>query len=158
MTETITIRFVFHRGIFGWLCRIAQYGDWATHCEAVLDDGRRLGSWFLKGGVRIVGAAYDAGEFTLQEFIEISVTAEQKAKYLAFLERQVGKPYDWRSIVSFYFNSERDWQEPDSWFCDELIAAALVACGRFPDRLAVKLNRLTVRDVKLLALLLKEAS
>ncbi len=61
--QEILIRFVSHPGIFTWLCRWAQYGFWATHCEVVLADGRRLGSWFTRGGVRVVPADYDAGEF-----------------------------------------------------------------------------------------------
>lgn len=46
----------------------------------------------------------------------------------AFLEAQVGKPYDWTAIWTWY--GSRDWQEPDAWFCFELAAAAAAFAGR----------------------------
>jgi len=45
----------------------------------------------------------------------------------AFLDTQVGKPYDKTAIMSFIFR--RDWQETGSWFCSELVAMALKVGG-----------------------------
>lgn len=39
-----------------------------------------------------------------------------------FLRSQLGKPYDWTAIAGIAIR--RDWQEPDSWFCSELVAAS----------------------------------
>lgn len=36
---------------------------------------------------------------------------------------QLGKPYDWSGVVALPI--KRDWQEPDSWFCSELVAQSL---------------------------------
>ena len=44
----------------------------------------------------------------------------------------------------------RDWRETDSWFCSELIAAALVACGWFPTPLAADFAKITPRDMLLI--------
>lgn len=41
----------------------------------------------------------------------------------AYAMSQLGKPYDWSGVISLPFN--RDWQEPDSWFCSELVAESL---------------------------------
>ena len=149
--QELTVRFVSHRGIFTALCQFAEYGFWATHCEVRLPSGHHLGSWYSKGGVRIVPHDYDAGEFTRELYVTIEVTDEQARIFYAFLDNQVGKPYDWRSIVGFYLpNFRRDWQRRDAWFCDELIAGALVACGKFPQRVANERNRITVFDFSLL--------
>lgn len=40
---------------------------------------------------------------------------------------QVGKPYDLTALVGWL--SGRDWQEEDSWFCSELVAAAFEKSG-----------------------------
>ncbi len=154
----ITIRFASHPGIFNALCRFAQYGLWPTHCEIPLGDGRRLGSWFHRGGVNILPADYDVGAFTKELFVDLKATEEQAAKFYAFLDKQVGKPYDWRAIVAFYSKIfGRDWCAEDSWFCSELVGAALIACGLFPRHMAVKFSRLTVRDLLLLSSMITEA-
>jgi uncharacterized protein YycO len=41
---------------------------------------------------------------------------------IAWLEQQVGKPYDWMALLSFIVH--RDWASPKRWFCSELAAMA----------------------------------
>jgi uncharacterized protein YycO len=41
---------------------------------------------------------------------------------IAWLETQVGKPYDWTALLSFIVH--RDWASPNKWFCSELAAMA----------------------------------
>ena len=148
----VTVRFVSHPGLFTKLCRFAQNGFWATHCEAIMPDKRRLSAWFLKGGVRILPADYDAGEFDREQFVTLSLTGPQASAFFNFLYDQVGKPYDWRSIVAFYAQWFRpSWQEDDAWFCDELLAGALVAAGVFPQKMASERNRITVFDFYLVS-------
>lgn len=147
----ITIRYVSHPGIFNWLCQIAQYGFWSTHCDVVMPDGRYLGARYADG-VQSRPKNYDAGNFSREMFVKLIVTEQQAATFYEFLERQLYKPYDWISIVTFYSgaNPDRDWQEDDSWDCSEVAGAALSACDVFPKRMAVGFNRLTVRDLLLL--------
>lgn len=40
---------------------------------------------------------------------------------------QVGKPYDLSALFGLLMH--RDWQEPDSWFCSELVAWAFAQAG-----------------------------
>jgi len=40
----------------------------------------------------------------------------------AWCLKQVGKPYDYTSLLGLFLN--RDWQEDDSWNCSEIWAAA----------------------------------
>lgn len=152
----ITLRFVSHPGVFNWACRIAQYGFWPTHVEALMPDGTLLGA--MGDGVKARSRYYDvdgfsdAPNFTREMLIEVAATAEQEEAFHSFLRGQVGKPYDTWAIVSFYSkrSSGRDWQADDSWFCSELIGAALAGCGKFPQHMAVEFSRVTVRDVMLL--------
>ena len=149
----ITLRFVAHPGLFNWACRIAQYGLWPTHCDAVLPDGRLLGSRFV-GGVQARSALYDAGDFTRELRVRIISTQAQEDAFYAFLNDQLDKPFDSLAIIAFI--TGRDWQAPDSWFCSELQAAALVATGLFPNHMAVGFNHISVRDLLLLASTLTE--
>lgn len=143
----ILLRFVSHPGLFNWACTIAQYGFWSTHCDAVMPDGRYLGA--ISDGVKIREPDYDAGNVTREVFVEVKATAEQEEIFYAFIESQVGKPYDTWAIVAYFWPS-RDWQELDSWFCSELLATGLAECGILPKEMAVKFSRVTVRDLLLL--------
>jgi hypothetical protein len=44
---------------------------------------------------------------------------------------------------------DRDWRKPDSWFCSELVTAALQAAGWFTRPLATATNRFTPSDLLL---------
>lgn len=142
----ITLRFVSHPGIFTWACKFAQYGFPYTHVELVMDDGRLLGA--MGDGVKARPQGYDSGRFLQEKFLTIKMTADQETVFTFFLNQQIGKPYDRLAVTAFFVG--RDWQEPDSWDCSELIASGLASCGVFPQHLAVSFSRITVRDVFLL--------
>ena len=55
------------------------------------------------------------------EVIEVEGLKENDIK--AFLEAQVGKPYDFKAIFSFMFR--HNWEDLKAWFCSELVAMAL---------------------------------
>jgi hypothetical protein len=103
-----------------------------SHVDAVLDDGRRLGSRSdrvldlttgqrVPAGVQVRPADY--AYWVRRVDFELSVTTTQKAAYLNFLHAQLGKRYDFPAVLGFAF--DRDWRDPDAWYCSELIAAAL---------------------------------
>jgi len=143
----ITLRFVSHPGIFNWAARIAQYGFWSTHCEAVLPDGRYLGA--ISDGVKARAPEYDDGHFSQEMFLEVKATADQEEIFYAFVESQIGKPYDTWAILSYFYPS-RDWQSFDAWYCSELLGTGLSECGILPKEMAVKFSRVTPRDLLLL--------
>jgi len=143
----ITLRFVSHPGLFNWACTIAQYGFWATHVEAVMPDGRYLGA--ISDGIKARGPSYDKGSVKKEIFLEVKATQEQDEIFYAFIESQIGKPYDTWAILAYFYPS-RDWQDFDAWYCSELLGTALSECGILPKEMAVKFSRVTVRDLLLL--------
>jgi len=143
----ITLRFVSHTGIFNWACTIAQYGFWATHVEAVMPDGTYLGA--ISDGVKARSPRYDKGSVKNEIFLDIKATADQKEIFYAFIESQIGKPYDTWAILAYFYPS-RDWQSFDAWYCSELLGTGLAECGLLPKEMAVKFSRVTVRDLLLL--------
>lgn len=143
----ITLRFVSHPGLFNWACTIAQYGFWSTHCEAVMPNGTYIGA--ISDGVKARAPDYDAGHFSREVFLEVRATSDQEEIFYAFVESQIGKPYDTWAILAYFYPS-RDWQAFDSWYCSELLGTALAECGILPKEMAVKFSRITPRDLLLL--------
>lgn len=143
----ITLRFVSHTGIVNRAFTVAQYGFWATHVEAVMMDGRYLGA--ISDGVKARSPDYDAGTVKRGLFLEVKCTADQEEIFYAFIESQIGKPYDMWAILAYFYPS-RDWQSFDAWYCSELLATGLAECGILPKEMAVKFSRVTPRDLLLL--------
>ena len=143
----ITLRFVSHPGLFNWAASIAQYGFWGTHVEAVMPDGRYLGA--ISDGVKARDPSYDKGRFSKEIFLDVRTTADQEEIFYAFVESQIGKPYDLWAILAYFYPS-RDWQSFDAWYCSELLATGLAECGILPKEMAVKFSRVTPRDLLLL--------
>jgi hypothetical protein len=106
--------------------------SWASHVEALSEavgDPKLTFGAQLRGGVafRYVSAPCYRNVRRSEVW---AIPADDAAwwEFWKFLHAQEGKPYDWRAIFAFQFG-ERDWQEDDSWFCSELVAAALRASG-----------------------------
>lgn len=104
-----------------------------SHVDAVLPSGRLLGARHDKvggkpSGVEIRPTGY--AKFALAVQFVIPTTDEQANKFYHFLFDQIGKPYDSSAIWGFV--TGRNWRAQDSWFCSELIAAALEHAGIFP--------------------------
>jgi hypothetical protein len=103
-----------------------------SHVDAVLPDGDLLGarSDNIGGGkgVLIRPASYE--EWAQRKIFTLVATHGQEAMFRRFLNEQLNKPYDHTAIWGFA--TGRDWREADSWFCSELIAAALEYSGALP--------------------------
>jgi uncharacterized protein YycO len=101
-----------------------------SHCAIDLGDDMIIDT-VLTTGVRTSTVAEFAAMYPDQVVIDIKVPDDINAYQFAL--EQVGKPYDWSAIISLA--AQRDWQEPDKWFCSELVEAILAAGGlqRFRD-------------------------
>lgn len=124
---------------------------WPSHVDAVLPDGSLLGARDdLVGGqprgVQIRPPGYCPFEKTL--IIDLAATKECEEKFLAFGRAQIGKPYDTTAILAFPF--ERDWRDPDAWFCSEIWTRGLEISLWFPREVAVAANEVTPRDLLLM--------
>ena len=153
------IRFVTCNDFISNAIRFGERDGWATHAEAVLPDGSLLGA-HLDGGVQIRTAGYDKATMTRELLVPIDLgvdqvsvpphppvkSAERSAAFYAFLHAQVGKPYDVTAVAGLAL--DRDWRKAESWFCSELVAAALEHCGYLP-KLATPDNHVSPRDLLL---------
>jgi len=55
-------------------------------------------------------------------------TVHQRERAFRFLDRQIGKPYDYWGLFAFLWRSSK-YQDPKKWFCSELAAAAFQVSG-----------------------------
>jgi hypothetical protein len=126
--------------------RAFEYGFWASHVEALMPDGTLLGAHY-DGGVQARPHDYDRGQFVRQLTVDLPVDQATSDRFHAFLRSQVGKPYDLEAIAGLV--AQREWRNPNAWFCSELIIAGLEHCGWLP-RLATEISRITPRDALLI--------
>jgi hypothetical protein len=92
----------------------------------------------IKPGVQIRPQLIEVAD--LKVMMQLDMKDWQITIWRSFLQKQIGLPYDKPGIIGFA--TGRDWREPDSWFCSELQAAALEACGRCP-KLYTPNNKIT---------------
>lgn len=139
----IRIRFVGGTDIVSLAISAACYGFWASHVDAVMPDGSMLGAHGT--GVQERPAGYDASYLARDLVVEIGCPQHFSDRFYAFVQSQLGKPYDYGGIGQFA-NGGRKWETPDAWFCSELIAAALIHCGYLRE-LAIEADRISPRDL-----------
>jgi hypothetical protein len=122
--------------------RAFEYGFWASHVEALMPDGTLLGAHY-DGGVQARPRDYDRGQFTRELYVDLPADQAMTDRFHAFLRAQIGKPYDLEAIAGLV--AQREWRNPNAWFCSELIIAGLEHCGWLP-ALATEISRITPRD------------
>jgi hypothetical protein len=123
--------------------KIYQRG-WCSHVDVVLIDGL-LGAREA-GGVAI--RPFDYEKFSRIETVTLNANSGQSEVFEKFLKDQIGKPYDNLAIVAFAL--ERNWRSPNSWFCSELVTAALEECLWFSSPISNSFNTITPRDLLLI--------
>lgn len=118
-------------GLVSSLIRWQQRGRYAH--ASLLVDGTLYES-VSKGGVRAVGAAayessYRDGSIVQAPVYLIDTQVEELKRWL---DQQVGKGYDFRSIVRFLTRKAENRGADRRWFCSELVVAALNHVGHYP--------------------------
>lgn len=114
MSEKITLRFVANRTLVSLLVRLLTFSKY-SHVDYIFEDGSAYSSLPYTG----VDYNYDIND--VNEYVEVRVNSREKVE--RFLLDQRHKAYDWKAIFGIPFG--RKWNSKGSWFCSELISAAL---------------------------------
>src|SRR5690554_2683761 len=120
----------------GWLIRLATFSKWnhvAIGFNGVVYEA------VSGAGVRKIPES----RFRWPEMDVVEIDAPNPLAAVNFLERQLGKKYDWMALVALPFRTT--WQSPHRWFCSELVAKALVVGG--VRAFSVEKHRITPRDL-----------
>jgi hypothetical protein len=118
------------------MIRVVTHSKWSHIGFAEqMDDG----SW------RTLSAMFDGGvkyRAMPKQFILMTAPGVEEAYQEA--KTQLGKPYDWRSILGIVMN--RDWREVDSWYCAEIVAWAFEQVMQPLFNTSFGVNWITPRD------------
>lgn len=96
-----------------------------SHMAALLDDNTVIEAAAFKGVVR---GSFENFTKIYDRVIIQDLPLPNEEAAINFLLEQVGKPYDWTAIFGIVFRNGK-WTDLDSWFCSELVEAAVKAGG-----------------------------
>jgi hypothetical protein len=127
---------------------------WASHVEAVTPAGDGQGPKYLgahsDGGVQARDPGYDAAILRQELFVELAETAPgQSQEFYAFLNRHIGEPYDFESILGFLIPDVAAHQ-PRHIICSALQTLGLRQCGWFAAPLVEPAHKISPRDLLLI--------
>lgn len=112
-----TIRFSLNPHPGNWLVALGTLSLWG-HVDFILDSGELL---CALPGVGVTFRKTPTDDLLVKH---VRLPTDQG---IQFALSQLGKPYDWAAALAIPLG--RDWQNPDAWFCSELVAASLVHAG-----------------------------
>jgi hypothetical protein len=110
------------RGFISALIRWQTRGEY-SHAAFLLPDGQILESW-PGAGVRIKTLTDCKG---IDVYDVLGISPEQWESALSYAKAQVGKKYDYWSVIRFV--SRRNLPKNAKWFCSELVFVSLVMAG-----------------------------
>ena len=145
---SITLYFVSGNEVISRVIRAAEMGFAYSHVGARGVDGTLI-SAHMTGGV--AARAPDSEDpWTVWADVSIPCTNAQAVSFWAFLESQIGKPYDMGAIwdmAGSVLEAKQSRSGPvDAWFCSELQLAALQFARFFP-WLPAPLRTVTPQDL-----------
>lgn len=140
------LRFRFISGL-AWDSKVIEWdtGSPWSHVEHITPDGVMTFGAELNGGViwrSVDNSCYR--NLAAYEIWSIACEPYQSSAFFDFIAESTGKPYDWRAILRFALG-DREWQDPDSWFCSEWCAMSLVKAGLVKPPI-IPASRITPRD------------
>ena len=94
-----------------------------SHIAVMLSEREIVEAWHSPSLVRMIDSlstGHTPG--TKVDIFEIDISSEQSLKLRDFLLSQVGKKYDFGSVLRFL--SRRNKDNPEKWFCSELAFSA----------------------------------
>lgn len=116
--------------------------SWAAHAGFEFMPDYYLDATFRRG----VAVHSGLGDPKTVQFFTVDCPTETWDAVRKWAFDQLGKPYDWSAICGMA--AHRDWHDPGSWFCSELVVAAFEHVG-FPLLRTNHLDRVTPRDLLL---------
>lgn len=112
----ISLQFAAEDGLSSDLIKYFEHGAF-SHVDAVLPNGDLLGAR-LDGGVQVRKPGYAAFSRTLR--VDLPADDLTAQRFYAFLQSQVGKPYDMGVIAAFAFDA--NWQASGEWICSGMLS------------------------------------
>jgi hypothetical protein len=109
--------------------RMIRWFNFSDYRHASFVDDETGTEWeAMPGGVHEVpfGTAHTEG--TEVDLFALPLTPQERVDLLAFFSGEKGCPYDWSAIGGFV--TRRNKENPDAWFCSELVCAGLLKINK----------------------------
>lgn len=113
------------KGVGALLIKIFTFSKW-NHVGLMFDNGM-VYDVTATTGVRKTHISTYERYYKNMEYIDVLVPDQLSA--LEHAEKQLGKKYDYSAIFGIIFQN-RKWEDPDKWFCSELVEFLLVKGGK----------------------------
>lgn len=111
----------------GFMSRLIEWQTRGEYSHAALLVGETLyESWQSAGVRKKEGWGYDPSDKTVSLF-QFGHSYEDESRVTQFLEKQIGKKYDWLAIVRFLTRTHILPDDKKRWFCSELVFTALAS-------------------------------
>lgn len=140
----IRIVFTRERSLGSLAIRLFTASRW-SHVALVTGDGTVIDAT----------AKHGVAERGWQDFLEkasayevVTLAVAKPDDVVSFARTQIGKRYDYLALLGFYFRS--GWQNPNRWFCSELVAWSINR-GYKPSFREKHVGRITPQHLWLLA-------
>lgn len=135
--------FAWQSGVIRLMCH-SPY----SHCDVMVEDPVPHGLLGASDPGGVMVRSHDYQPF--KAWRKATIKTDKADKVIELVKSQIGKPFDASAMHHVISEQQRDWKQPDAWFCSELICWALEEAGFFPYRLIVPKNRVTPADLLLL--------
>lgn len=112
------------RGLVSKLIRWQTNGKY-SHAAIQLPSGKIIEAWHNPAKVRLRGPLQDWSN--VEAFDVEGITADQWHDAVEWLQKQIGKKYDFGGVLRFVTRWRKDQDE--KWFCSELVFQALREAG-----------------------------
>lgn len=123
----VTIRFSSKCHAGSRIMAVAAQSERFNHC--MLFDQGMVYEAVCWQGVRYVQPRVSMRGVKIYQDMDLVVPDIEAMR--AFLREQLGADYDWAGAAGIPFLRSDNWQDPDKWWCSELIIAALAAGGLY---------------------------
>jgi hypothetical protein len=145
MTATyVTIRFTSKAHIGAKIAALLAQSENFNHCM-LIDEGMVYEA--VTKGTRYVRP--ERAMHKVKAYQEIKILVPNIEAMREFLKDQLGASYDWAGAIGLPILRSDNWQDPNKWWCSELIVAALSAGGiNILD--PMQFNRVTPNDIYIL--------
>ena len=122
-----TIRIAFYKADGNFIDKIIRIitNSKYSHCELLLPDGRMFSSDGWDNGKVRYTTQYNLDNWDILTF---DIKDSELATLISWCDHKIGLQYDWLGVTRFIIPFIK--QDPDKWFCSEIVCAGLEFIGR----------------------------
>lgn len=124
----LTVRIYKSKGLVSNLIKWQTNSEY-SHASIVVTDNNGISRLYEAREFKGVLSRLAIDQEDYDEFMVKDITRNQELGIIEFLERQIGKKYDYWLILQFVARNQNTRKASGKWICSELVYAALRKVG-----------------------------